>query len=324
MQNNNYPKVSICVPVYGVEKYIEKCARSLLEQTYQNIELVFVDDCGPDNSIAILEKTIEKYPSRKACVRIIRHEKNRGLAAARNTAVKNATGDFITHVDSDDWLELNAIELLVNKQLETKADIVSGTIRLHKKDTVEDLVEPTYINKNEMLNEMIKLNLNHTLCKRLIRKSLYTDNNILAIEGFNIGEDHYTLPRLIWYAHSCAKVNNVVYHYNLQTEQSYTQSKERLINIRKYCCDRDSCLFLMNFFHTREVSCVNQLQDILRTYQEMLLNGALRCGDRNAYTIISRDLAQSSFKYNILRPYTILCKIIRKCFGISLGPLNFK
>ena len=105
---------------------MERCARSLFEQTYANLEYIFVDDCSPDNSIAILEKVMEDYPERKEQVRILRHEKNRGLAAARNTAIDAASGAFITHVDSDDYLDRDAVRLLVEKQMETGADIVSG------------------------------------------------------------------------------------------------------------------------------------------------------------------------------------------------------
>ena len=86
--------VSILVPVYGVEKYIERCARSLFEQTYENLEYIFVDDCTPDKSIEILKRVIEDYPNRKNQVRIIHHEHNRGLAAARNTALDAATSEF--------------------------------------------------------------------------------------------------------------------------------------------------------------------------------------------------------------------------------------
>ena len=90
-------KVSVLVPVYGVEKYIEECARSLFEQTYGNIEYVFVDDCSKDGSIAILERVAEEYPQRKSQTRIIRHDHNRGLGGARLTALQKATGEYVTH-----------------------------------------------------------------------------------------------------------------------------------------------------------------------------------------------------------------------------------
>ena len=100
------PKVSVVIPVYGVEKYIERCARSLFEQTMQEgIEYIFVDDCSPDRSIEILEKVLKEYPHREPQVKIIQHSKNQGIFYTRNTGVENATGEYIIHCDSDDWVE---------------------------------------------------------------------------------------------------------------------------------------------------------------------------------------------------------------------------
>ena len=101
--NSEQNKVSICVPVYGVEKYIERCAISIFEQTYTNLECIFVNDCTKDNSIKILYNVIERYPQRREKIRIIQHDCNRGLAAARNTALEAASGDYILHVDSDNY-----------------------------------------------------------------------------------------------------------------------------------------------------------------------------------------------------------------------------
>lgn len=117
-------KVSLLIPVYGVEKYIEKCAVSLFEQTYEDIEYIFVDDCTPDNSMNVLSGVIERYPKRKDHTRIIHHDCNKGLAQARNTALEAATGDFVLNVDSDDYLELQAIERLCAVADKKKADVV--------------------------------------------------------------------------------------------------------------------------------------------------------------------------------------------------------
>ena len=117
-------KVSILVPVYGVERYIENCAVTLFEQTYENIEYVFVNDSTKDRSMEMLHDVMERYPLRRDNVHIITHEVNRGLGAARKTALLNATGDFVMHVDSDDSLSLDAVEMLVDKAIQTGADIV--------------------------------------------------------------------------------------------------------------------------------------------------------------------------------------------------------
>ena len=98
-----YPKVSILVPVYKVENFIDKCANSLFVQKYENIEYIFIDDCTPDDSIFRLQKVIEKYPH--CDVHVIKHKSNQGLSSARNTGVQHAKGEYIMHVDSDDYLD---------------------------------------------------------------------------------------------------------------------------------------------------------------------------------------------------------------------------
>ena len=110
MEDKNHPLISICVPVYGVEKYIERCAVSLFEQTYENIEYIFVNDQTKDKSWEILLGVIERYPMRKSQVKLSTHDKNRGLAAVRNTAANLASGRFIIWVDAEDYVETNIVQ----------------------------------------------------------------------------------------------------------------------------------------------------------------------------------------------------------------------
>ena len=139
---NSHPLVSILIPVYGVEKYIERCARSLFEQTYANLEFIFVDDRIPDHSIQLLENVLTMYPHRLKQVKIIKHSKNEGIAVVRNTAISNATGDFIFFVDSDDYIETDTISALVNEQNLTNADIVSGKMLINENGMDSRYVEP--------------------------------------------------------------------------------------------------------------------------------------------------------------------------------------
>ena len=120
------PTVSILVPIYGVEQYIERCAETLLRQSYSDIEYVFVNDCTKDRSVEILRQVIDRFPARKAQVRLISHERNRGLGGARHTAFAASRGRYIMHVDSDDLLPLDAVEKLVVAAMKSKADIVDG------------------------------------------------------------------------------------------------------------------------------------------------------------------------------------------------------
>lgn len=115
-------KVSIIVPIYGVEKYIERCARSLFEQSFKDIEYIFVNDCTTDASMSILASVIRDYPGYN--IHIINKKTNEGLPQARKTGVIASTGEYIMHVDSDDWLEPKAIEKLYLMAIEKKTDMV--------------------------------------------------------------------------------------------------------------------------------------------------------------------------------------------------------
>ena len=117
--------VSLIVPIYKVEKYIEQCGRSVLGQSWPSIQFIFVDDCSPDSSIDILESLIEReFASLKDRIQIIRKPVNEGLPQARKTGIAAATGDYILHVDADDWIEPDAVEKLALKAGETGADVV--------------------------------------------------------------------------------------------------------------------------------------------------------------------------------------------------------
>ena len=107
------PKVSIIVPIYRVEEYIERCAESLFAQTFDDIEYIFVDDCSPDKSVEILQRTLEKYPHRKRLTRIERLSSNSGQAAVRRQGIQLASGDYTVHCDSDDWMDVHANYILL-------------------------------------------------------------------------------------------------------------------------------------------------------------------------------------------------------------------
>lgn len=214
-------KISIIVPVYNVENYIVRCARSLFEQTYNNIEFVFVDDCTQDNSITLLNNLTEEYPQREQSVKIIHHKSNYGLSAARNTAITHCTGCYLMHVDSDDYLAKDAVEKLVLKQQETEADIVTGQAIKILRDKSFVMERPQFENHDDIVKDMIVPSIHHTIWGRLIRKSLYTDNNIQAKEGVNIGEDMQVMCQLAYYAKKTVSVWDVIYYYDCTNESSY-------------------------------------------------------------------------------------------------------
>ncbi|MDE6341941.1 MAG: glycosyltransferase, partial [Muribaculaceae bacterium] len=214
--------VSILVPVYNVENYIEKCARSLFGQTYRDVEYIFVDDASPDRSIEVLSRVMKDYDGIESRVRIIRHDANRGLAAARNTAVDAAEGEYIVHVDSDDWLAPDFVEVLMQAAGKEDADlVVSGFMEVRANSSVEWKNETCVDNVALTKSLLRRKSLTHIIGK-LIRRSVLTDNNLRAVEGINQGEDYLMTPRIAYYSKKIAVVDRPLYFYNRTNITSYT------------------------------------------------------------------------------------------------------
>lgn len=209
----NHPLVSILIPVYSVEQYIERCARSVFEQTYDNLEFIFVDDCTPDNSIQLLKEVLAQYPHRASKVRIIKHDQNEGLAIARNTAIRNATGVFIYNLDSDDYIETDTIELFVTLQEQTNADVVTGRMYINIEEIDPRYVEPFYQSKDEMLTTIVSDLWHHEFVNRLVRRSLFVEHEIKALPHVNICEDWQMTAKVVYYANTCVTADKYTYHY---------------------------------------------------------------------------------------------------------------
>lgn len=118
------PKVSIIIPVYNAEKYIERCAKSLFEQTLDELECIFIDDCSTDNSMKVLNNVMKDYPQRAEQVHIISLPTNSGVAKVREIGIKSATGESVIHCDSDDWTDSNMYEVMYQTMIEKDVDMV--------------------------------------------------------------------------------------------------------------------------------------------------------------------------------------------------------
>ena len=137
------PKFSVIVPVYNVEKYVRQCIESVLNQSFKDFEVIVIDDCGNDNSMQI----VEEYKNDKR-IKIVRHNKNLGLAAARNSGLKNAKGKYIVCLDSDDWMELNCLEVINAMFNNCKTESIWFNTRKYFENTHSFAKQPMY-NQNE-------------------------------------------------------------------------------------------------------------------------------------------------------------------------------
>lgn len=291
------PKVSILVPIYNVENYIERCAVSLFEQTYSNVEYVFVNDCTPDHSIDVLNRVISRYSRRAGEINIISHDMNRGLAASRNTALDNCTGDFVLCVDSDDYIEPNTVELLVNQQLCTNSDIVSGMALKHTNDGETLMHHPHYKTKEEMVIDMMQPTINHTIWRRLIRKSLFDDYHVRAKEGVNCGEDCWTMTQLAYFASSFSFVDEVVYHYDCTREGSYMANSGKQINRKKVKDDVATADLIIDFFKDKEEVYFEEANRMATKYYVLVLGNAALAGESEIYDEMLKRLNGVDEKY---------------------------
>ena len=290
-------RVSILVAVYNVEQYIERCARSLFEQTYSDLEFVFVNDATPDRSMEALNQVMEDYPDRKQAVKIINHEKNKGIASARNTLLDNAEGDFVSWVDADDWLEQNAIEVMVKKQMETDADIVSGNALMYYPDRVEKLELSSDLGKKEMVLEQIRHGCQGVIWGRVVRRSLIEKNRVRAIEGCNMAEDKYLMALLFYYASSFATCGQVVYNYERRNDNSIVaqQSGDKALNNGLQLLQNN--VGLQKFFSNKEVVYYEEASKQTMLYAAAVLKMIVKYNKRQHFQYVVETIDATESKY---------------------------
>ncbi|MDR1848092.1 MAG: glycosyltransferase family 2 protein [Bacteroidales bacterium] len=241
----NFPKISVIIPVYNVEKYIGRCVESLFNQTLDDIEYIFVNDATPDGSMDILQSIIERYPQRKAFVKIFNNASNRKLYQTRQVGLAAATGVYVMHVDSDDWLELDACEKMYAKAKETNADIVWC-------DFYNNNTDGNFITKQrepeipfEIIHLMLATRMRWNVWAKLVRRSLY-DNSDMAMNAdcTNFGEDMVTI-KLFYYAKRVVYVPEALYHYDISGENSITK---QILPLNKIYECLNSVINIDNFF----------------------------------------------------------------------------
>lgn len=235
-------KVSVIVPVYNVEQYIAQCARSLFKQDWRDTEFIFVDDGSTDRSLEILRAALEEFPGCKERCKII-HEDNKGLPRARMAGLRVATGDYIIHVDSDDWVEPDYISALASAARETGADMVycdfykEYTDKPAKIYREGDFTPPDgHTAISAMHNSLIRA----YMWNKLERRSLYDPYGIFVpVRGYH--EDIVFQTQTLFGAKTCVHVKRPLYHYRRRRRGALTGS--RLIRNR-----RDSALNMLEMY----------------------------------------------------------------------------
>lgn len=226
--------ISVLIPVYNVEKYIERCLKSLFEQTKTNdVEFIIVNDCSPDNSMAIVRKVVSKYPHLN--IKIIEHKINCGISVVRQTGLDAMIGEYTIQVDSDDWCEPSMLEELFLKAKESDADVVCCDYFADYNNEQRYVKHIVPFRDGIKCAELLLLyKLYGHLVTKFIRRSLYTENNIGFCRGINYGEDLLVSIKLFSMAKNVHYLQRAYYHY-VQTNMNAATKKYNVNNIEQSC-----------------------------------------------------------------------------------------
>ena len=230
--------VTVLVPVYGVEKYIEGCTESLFSQTYKDIEYVFCDDCSPDKSIDVLQKVMERHPERASHIRIIQNERNKGLGGTRRHLLSEIRTEYFMIVDSDDFLPVDAVEKLARRMQETNVDIVDGAYQTWTNGNITSTVRPCHDRLDKYRRKVQVGNLaRHQVWGRLYKTEVVQRVPDLFVEGIDMAEDYCATTRLAAVT-TRAWTDEVVYLHGAEICAADVCDADALIVRTRTRCDR--------------------------------------------------------------------------------------
>ncbi len=293
------PKISVVVPVYNVEKYIERCIQSIQNQTITDWELIMIDDCSPDRSSDI----IAEYAKRDKRIILKKHESNHGPMMARRWGDKIASGDYITYCDGDDVLPNNSLQLLYDAAVKTGADIVSGNYTYVKtngerKDCISIL---KYGNDGAgLLKALLRHEMEHILCSKLFKAEIIKGHDYRIIDHMTNGEDGYLFYQMIPFVNKIVQLSDIVYYYmqNLNSSSLRTYSENALDN-----------MLLMNSMRVSLISEYPHLKKEILCYVSDMLNKLLIEGYNKNHQLDrlmkKHNLLQYSTNLTILKTHSL-------------------
>lgn len=270
--------VSVIIPVYNVENYLRRCVESVLNQTFKNFELILVNDGSKDDSLKIC-KEFEKSDPRV----IVIDTPNRGSSSARNTGMSIASGEWIIHFDSDDWIEQDMLQLLYDEAITEDADIVAcGIYEDYGNDNRIAHLYP--YEKLEPHSEIFRMEgLYSSVCNKLIKKELYDKHDIHFVNGVRMWEDLVVSTRLRFFSKKSAIVNKPLYHY--------------------YCAPRESiCIEDAKQYPHSQIRVVEYLTDYLNSLQSsdpiiQKIIASIKISAKNYLFSLESEQAYNQWKY---------------------------
>lgn len=241
------PKVSVIIPVYNVEPYIERCARSLFEQTLEEIEYIFVNDCTPDASMRILQNVLEDYAQRKNQIIIINQPYNMGAAKAREVGIKAATGEYIIHCDSDDWVDCDMYRQMYEKAKADNLDYVICRSICYTDGINHTLVTNTISdNREQFIEDMLHGETTVSLCSRLVKAATYQSDRIMIPCGHMMEDRAYSI-QIAYFSKSYGYVEGSLYYY-FQHGDSVCGRKDEASLVRNFKDAAENMAVIEKFF----------------------------------------------------------------------------
>lgn len=219
--------LSVIVPIYNCEDYIEECVRSLFEQTMINLEYIFIDDASTDNSLKILKELISEYPNRQSSIKIIQHTENKGISYTRMEGIRQSEGEMVIHCDADDILEKDAYETMMRSVVETNADIVGCGYRIFGDvpSPIKLDLRAGYIDALELLGMIAgsrSEKMLGSLWNKMIKKDLWDD--VVIPPGLSYCEDVLALFQIFSKKPVVFYTGKILYNYRIR--------KNSLVNIK--------------------------------------------------------------------------------------------
>ncbi|MDV4150428.1 glycosyltransferase [Clostridium sp. AL.422] len=219
--------ISIILPIYNVEKYLQECLESILNQSYKDYELIIVDDGSKDNSLKIVNSYKEKFKNL-----VILTQENKGVSVARNLALSYANGDYISFVDSDDFLDEKMLEKVMKIALKTDAEIVITNYYLYynKENIIKFLKDMPYFgfyDSSEIIDMMLKYKIQGQLWNKIFKRSLLNDNGFEFERGRYI-QDIFPVFKIIYNAKKIAYIDKALYFYRQREGSTVHKKNEKL------------------------------------------------------------------------------------------------
>ncbi|NFO34809.1 glycosyltransferase [Clostridium botulinum] len=280
--------ISIIIPVYNVEEYIRQCLDSIVNQTYSDIEIIIINDGSTDRSYKIIESYLKKY---KNIIYI--YQENKGVSIARNNALKQASGEYVLFVDSDDYIEITAIEKMYQSAKIYNSDIViCGHIEVFEENNNKKVFNYNYkddisYSGLDVLNMALEFKVKGYLCDKLFKKDLLLDNNFY-LEPNRYIEDWLPVIKCINKSKVITFVKSPLYYYRQRNTSSLHTISDKLFDDYIYTVNKiNNYLYENNIKYNKKCKEIFNYQTYYSTIRYFYLNNITK--NKNIYTLFKNS-----------------------------------